>query len=202
MIQLQGFLQSIGSLFGNLFQHPDWRNVADVLILTLLIYQVIKLVMHTRSNSLFKGIDLGPVKPKEYAWSRLFDPEQERALRKDSPRMYRKMIVERHKRFVFPLACLVLGIFVIPIATSFQGMKQQSGVLLALLLFLLYYSFLMFGISLGESGDVPPSIGLWLPNALFLLLGIWGMRLSARERMPHLAEYVRTLRKKNDGEAA
>ena len=56
MIQLQEFLLSIGSLFGNLFQHPDWRNLADVLILTILIYQVIKLVMHTRSNSLFKGI--------------------------------------------------------------------------------------------------------------------------------------------------
>ena len=42
MIQLQGFLQSIESLFGNLFQHPDWRNVVDVLILTVLIYQIIK----------------------------------------------------------------------------------------------------------------------------------------------------------------
>lgn len=56
MIQLQEFLQSIGSLFSNLFQHPDWRNMADVLILAVLIYQVIKLVMNTRSNSLFKGI--------------------------------------------------------------------------------------------------------------------------------------------------
>ena len=56
MIQFQDFLLSIGSLFSNLFQHPDWRNLADVLILALLIYQVIKLVMHTRSNSLFKGI--------------------------------------------------------------------------------------------------------------------------------------------------
>ncbi len=56
MIQLREFLLSIGSLFANLFLHPDWRNMADVLILTLLIYQVIKLVMHTRSSSLFKGI--------------------------------------------------------------------------------------------------------------------------------------------------
>ena len=56
MIQLREFLLSIGSLFANLFVHPDWRNMADVLILTLLIYQVIKLVMHTRSSSLFKGI--------------------------------------------------------------------------------------------------------------------------------------------------
>ena len=56
MIQLQGFLLSIKTLFENLLEHPDWRNLADVLILAILIYQVIKLVMHTRSNSLFKGI--------------------------------------------------------------------------------------------------------------------------------------------------
>ncbi len=147
-------------------------------------------------DSLFKGIDLGPVKPKEYTWSRLFDLEQEKELRKTSPRMYRKLHVERHKRFVFPLACIVLGIFVIPIATSFQGMKQQSGVLLALLLFLVYYSFLMFGISLGESGDVPPSLGLWLPNAVFFALGVYGVRLSAQERMPRVSDYLRALRKR------
>ena len=56
MIQLKGFLLSIGSLFSNLVQHPDWRNLADVLILSVLIYHIIKLVIHTRSNSLFKGI--------------------------------------------------------------------------------------------------------------------------------------------------
>ena len=56
MVKLREFFISIGSLFTNLFQHPDWHNVLDVLILTVLIYQVIKLVMHTRSNSLFKGI--------------------------------------------------------------------------------------------------------------------------------------------------
>lgn len=56
MAQIQDFFTSIGALFTNLFVHPDWHNVADVLILAILIYQVIKLVMHTRSNSLFKGI--------------------------------------------------------------------------------------------------------------------------------------------------
>lgn len=50
------FLLSLGSLFTNLFQHPDWHNIADVMILAVLIYYGIKLVMHTRSNSLFKGI--------------------------------------------------------------------------------------------------------------------------------------------------
>ncbi|MBR1561087.1 MAG: diadenylate cyclase CdaA [Clostridia bacterium] len=56
MVRLREFLWSVGSLFTNLFQHPDWHNIVDVLILAVLIYNGIKLVMHTRSNSLFKGI--------------------------------------------------------------------------------------------------------------------------------------------------
>ncbi|WP_273524382.1 LPS export ABC transporter permease LptF [Mailhella massiliensis] len=140
-------------------------------------------------DSLFQGVDMGPVKPKEYTWQRLYDKENERALQKTDPRMARKIVVERHKRYVFPLACVVLCIFVIPIATSFQGLKQQTGVLMALMLFLVYYSLLMLGISLGESGDLAPSIGLWVPNAVFLLLGLYGMRLAAQERMPRITEY-------------
>ena len=55
-MQLGDFFMSAGSLFTNLFQHPDWHNLVDVLLLAVLIYQIIRLVMHTRSNSLFKGI--------------------------------------------------------------------------------------------------------------------------------------------------
>ena len=139
-------------------------------------------------DSLFKGVDLGKVKPKEYSWERLYDYENQKKLSKTDPRMARKIEVERHKRFVFPLACIVLCVFVIPIATSFQGLKQQTGVLMALLLFLTYYSFLMLGISLGESGDLAPTIGLWVPNALFLGLGLYGMRLADQERMPRITE--------------
>ena len=56
MVQIREILSSIGALFTNLFEHPDWHNIVDVAILAILIYNVIKLVMHTRSNSLFKGI--------------------------------------------------------------------------------------------------------------------------------------------------
>ena len=56
MLQIRDFFSSLGALFTNLFVHPDWHNIVDVLILSVLIYNVIKLVIHTRSNSLFKGI--------------------------------------------------------------------------------------------------------------------------------------------------
>lgn len=139
-------------------------------------------------DSLFQGVDMGPVKPKEYTWERLYDYDFQKEVAKTNPRMGRKIDVERHKRFVFPVACLILCVFVIPIATSFQGLRQQTGVLMALLLFLFYYSLLMAGISLGESGDLSPVIGLWLPNVLFLALGLYGMFLAARERMPRIVE--------------
>lgn len=58
MIQIQAFFSSIGALLANLFDHPDWRNLVDISILTVLIYNIIKLAMHTRANSLFKGIAL------------------------------------------------------------------------------------------------------------------------------------------------
>ena len=56
MIQIQAFFSSIGALLANLFDHPDWRNLVDIAILTVLTYHVIKLAVHTRANSLFKGI--------------------------------------------------------------------------------------------------------------------------------------------------
>ena len=154
-------------------------------------------------DTLFQGVQMGQVKPKEYSWERLYDYENQKALAKTNPRMARKIEVERHKRFVFPLACIVLCVFVIPIATSFQGLKQQTGVLMALILFLIYYSFLMLGISFGESGDLSPSIGLWVPNAMFLLLGLYGMRLADQERMPRITEYwnSRRWRKKKGAKA-
>ena len=58
MVHVQAFLRQVSTLFANLFEHPDWRNILDIAILAVLIYNIIKLVMHTRSNSLFKGIVL------------------------------------------------------------------------------------------------------------------------------------------------
>ena len=58
MVQLREFFFSISALFTNLFQHPDWHNIVDVAILTILIYNIIKLLLNTRSNSLLKGIAL------------------------------------------------------------------------------------------------------------------------------------------------
>lgn len=56
MVHFEALWTQIAALFANLFERPDWRNMVDIAILSVLIYNLIKLVMHTRANSLFKGI--------------------------------------------------------------------------------------------------------------------------------------------------
>lgn len=56
MLQVQSILNQLGNTFSNLFVHPDWRNIVDIAIMTVLIYNLLKLVSYTRANSLFKGI--------------------------------------------------------------------------------------------------------------------------------------------------
>ncbi len=56
MTQLVNLFSRILVTLSNLFVHPDIRNLLDVAILAILIYYVLKLVVQTRANSLFKGI--------------------------------------------------------------------------------------------------------------------------------------------------
>jgi len=180
---------------GRIYSQSGGHSEGSVFVLGFDEY-VVRLAL----DSLFRGLDMGPVKPKEMAWDVLAALPVDDIALKDA-RLANKIVVERHKRLIFPAACLVLCIFAIPIASSFQGLHRQSGLVLALVLFLIYYSLLSMGISLGESGGLSPWIGLWGPNVLFLLLGLYGIHLSARERMPHLLGWVRTLRQKYRGSA-
>ena len=53
MAQISSFFRDVGAMFTNLFLQPDWRNVFDVAIMTVLIYYIIKLLIHTRASSVF-----------------------------------------------------------------------------------------------------------------------------------------------------
>ena len=146
-------------------------------------------------SSLVKGFDFGAVQPKEMHWNELnsFDlPE----IAKKSTTLSQKIMVEKHKRFLFPVSCFVLAIFAIPIATSFQGLHRQTGLLLALGIFFAYYSIISLGMNLVEYNNVNPYIGIWLPVFIFLFLGIYGIRVAAHEKMPSVFEFVNLIRKR------
>lgn len=144
---------------------------------------------------LLKGYDLDETAPKEMSYAMLKkmleDPE---TLRTKDAQYVRKLSLELHKRWVFPLACLVLGLFAMPLACAFEGLNRQYGVFLTLGCFLVYYTMLSLGLSLGETGVLPPWLGLWTPNLLFLVAGIMGLRMAAREQTLRVVAWVSHIR--------
>lgn len=133
-------------------------------------------------SQVFGNSDLATVRPKEMSWAQL----QEAHLTQDasSQRFLMKVEAERHKRWALPVACVVLGLFAMPLACMFEGVRRQMGVVLSLVMFLVYYSVFSLGISIAESGKVSPFLGLWLPNVLFAAAGLTGLFLTVRERVP------------------
>lgn len=155
-------------------------------------------------NKLFKGFDLGEVKPKEMSWDSLGVLMTGAGDIGENSAYMLKVAVEMQKRVALPFACIVLGLFAMPLACAFEGLERQMGVVLALLNFLVYYSLLSVGLTVGESGMAPPAAVIWLPNLLFMILGCWGLRRAARERSLNVVSMLRhipLLRRRGEREA-
>ena len=134
-------------------------------------------------SKVFSGMDLGDVRPKELTWEQLARYHNgEEAV--PSQRFLRKVRVELEKRRALPAACVILGLFAMPLACMFEGVRRQMGIVLSLLMFLFYYSLFSFGVSISESGRVSPLVGIWMPNVFFGILGLVGLYFTARERVP------------------
>lgn len=145
-------------------------------------------------SSLFSNVDLlGDIRPKEMSWSdlRRMDKKQNAP----DKRYQRRVGVELHKRWSLPAACLVLGVFALPLACAFEGVRRQLGIVLALVLFLIYYSIYSLGITMGDSGMLPPAVGLWIANVLFAAAAAIGLHLTYKERVPSVAQCVQHLKK-------
>jgi lipopolysaccharide export system permease protein len=94
---------------------------------------------------------------------------------------HNKLLFELHRRFSLPFACIVLGFIAAPLSVQSRTASRLSGVIHGLLLFLLYYLFVSAAKTLGEGGNYPPAIGLWLPNVVFGVLAIVLWIKTARE---------------------
>ena len=89
--------------------------------------------------------------------------------------------IEFHRRLAIPFASLVLALVAIPLGLSSRKGGKSMGVVLTLLLVFSYYLLFVFGISLARQGRLSPGAGVWLPDLVFLVLGV--ILLLRAERM-------------------
>jgi lipopolysaccharide export system permease protein len=90
---------------------------------------------------------------------------------------YYKALMKFHEKFALPFACFTLGLVAMPLGMRAKRGKRSMGTVLGIILFLSYYILLSMGWSFGESGTLPPLVGMWAPN---VVMGGIGMFLLVR----------------------
>ncbi len=85
-------------------------------------------------------------------------------------------LIEFHRRFALPTACVVLGLVGIPLGLSSKKGGKSAGFVITIVLVFAYYSVSLLGVSLAKQGKLSPFLGVWLADIVFLAGGcflIW-----------------------------
>jgi LPS export ABC transporter permease LptG/LPS export ABC transporter permease LptF len=85
-------------------------------------------------------------------------------------------LIEFHKRFAYPAACLVLMLVGVPLGISSKRGGKSAGFVLTIVLVFLYYFLSSTGTALARQNKLPAAVGVWLANALFATCGIFLLR--------------------------
>ena len=102
-------------------------------------------------------------------------------------------LLELHRKFSIPFACLVFALVGVPLGIQPSRAVRSRGFSISLVLIFLYYIPLTVGQTLAERGTIAPAVGLWLPNIAFLGLGIFLFVKAARESPLRTLERVEQL---------
>ena len=81
--------------------------------------------------------------------------------------------VEIHKKFSIPVACLVFGLFALPLGINNRRGGKASGFAMSIAVIVVYYVLLSNGEEAARYDRIPPWLGMWTPNVLFAVVGIF-----------------------------
>jgi lipopolysaccharide export system permease protein len=98
------------------------------------------------------------------------------------------MSLELHRRFALPFACFIFVLVGMPLGIQHQRTGKGAGFSLSIGVLLIYYIVLSAGKALGERNLLHPAAAVWTPNLLFLVLGLYLFRKTAREERFFLFE--------------
>jgi lipopolysaccharide export system permease protein len=104
------------------------------------------------------------------------------AARQGAGKTARGELVELHRKFSVPFACLVFGLVGIPLGIRPARAVRSRGFSISLIVIFLYYLLLTTGETLAQKGSAAPVVALWAPNVVFLLFGATLFAIVARER--------------------
>ena len=93
---------------------------------------------------------------------------------------YNAILVELHKKFALPFACLILAFLGAPLGVQNRRSGRHGGFALSLGVLILYYLLVTFAEGVAESGQISPSVAVWGPNIMLALLAGYMMQTVRR----------------------
>lgn len=105
-----------------------------------------------------------------------------------------KALVEIHKKFAIPGACLVFGLYGIPLGFRNRRTGRSSGFLISVTMFLFYYVMLGNGEEAAVNGQIAPWLAMWAPNILLVVLGTFLLWRRNRDKSLMIGAVDRYLR--------
>jgi lipopolysaccharide export system permease protein len=97
-------------------------------------------------------------------------------------RQVNRYLVEIHKKYSIPFACIIFVLIGSPIAIRMGKSGMSTAIGLSILFFLVYYICLIGGEKIADRGLISPLFAMWSPNIIFGILAVLLLRAAARER--------------------
>lgn len=108
-----------------------------------------------------------------------------------------KNIAELQSRFTFPFASLVFAVLAVPLGIQNRRAGKSAGFTVSMAIILAYYVLMSVARNIAEKGAFPPVFALWTPNFLFLMSGLYLLRMASLEKnipvfsLKHIIGYFR-----------
>jgi len=96
-------------------------------------------------------------------------------------RTKRESRTEINKRFSFPFACVAFAIIGVPLGVTAHRRETSIGFAMGLIVAVAYFLFVIIANTLRGNPKVHPELLIWVPNVLFIILGLFLFRRLAKQ---------------------
>jgi lipopolysaccharide export system permease protein len=103
-------------------------------------------------------------------------PKDDPELRRLNGRYGNSVRCQIQRRLAFPLASLLLAVIAVPLGIRPMRSGRSAGALTAIAVMALYWLMFSLGDMAASRGVVPAWLGMWTPNAVALVIGVFLMR--------------------------
>jgi lipopolysaccharide export system permease protein len=90
-------------------------------------------------------------------------------------------MVEFHKKFAIPFACMVFVLLGLPMAVTASRSGKGVSMGVALGVYLVYYLFLVGGEKMADRGRLDPALAMWMANIVLSIFGTFAFVRTVRE---------------------